>query len=237
MRKAARLFKEVDILVTAGSSWRIKEISSSGEIRKVPDPGPDSDWDPDHPNPLNTIYSQLKALMLKRDKKGYNRLLKAGTVADMFWQPLTFNGPVEFETKVQAMTLSPLKRIPDFIDRGKKVLFVLGPYEGGFHKGDVLLAALGAEADPGYSFPPLFTHLVCDYRTARAVLRRVQRLSPQLPSSWATAPSTPRRSSGRELARRRHPRPGSYEPLRTADRPRRCHRVYLRRSRGTQGRP
>ena len=175
MRKAARLFKDVDILVTAGSSWRIKEISSSGEIRKAPDPVPDPDWDPDHPNPLNTIYSQLKALMLKRDKKGYNRLLKAGTVADMLWQPLTFNGPVEFETKVQAMTLSPLKRIPDFIDRGKKVLFVLGPYEDGYHKGDVLLAALGAEADAGYSFPPLFTHLVCDHRTARAVLRRVKR--------------------------------------------------------------
>ena len=175
MRKAAKLFKEVDILVTAGSSWRIKEICSSGEIRKAPDTGPGPDWDPDHPNPLNTIYSQLKALMLKRDEKGYKRLLKAGTVADMLWQPLTFNGPVEFETKVQAMTLSPLKLIPDFIDRGKKVLFVLGPYEGGFHKGDVLLAALGAEADPGYSFPPLFTHLVCDYRTARAVLRRVQR--------------------------------------------------------------
>ena len=175
MRKAARLFKEVDILVTAGSSWRIKEISSSGEIRKAPDPGPVPDWDPDDPNPLNTIYSQLKALMLKRDKKGYNRLLKAGTVADMLWQPLTFNGPVEFETKVQAMTLSPLNRIPDFIDRGKKVLFVLGPYEGGFHKGDVLLAALGAEADAGSSFPPLFTHLVCDHRTARSVFRRVKR--------------------------------------------------------------
>ena len=175
MRKAARLFEEVDILVTAGSSWRIKEICSSGEIRDAPDTGPVPDWDPDDPNPLNSIYSQLKALMLKRDKKGYRQLLKAGTVADMLWQPLTFNGPVEFETKVQAMTLSPLKRIPDFIDRGKKVLFVLGPYEGGFHKGDVLLAALGAEADPGCSFPPLFTHLVCDHRTARAVLRRVQR--------------------------------------------------------------
>ena len=175
MRKAARLFKGVDILVTGGSSWRIKEISNSGEIRKAPDSGPDPDWDPDDPNPLNTIYSQLKALMLKRDKKGYNRLIKSGTVADMLWQPLTFNGPVEFETKVQAMTLSPLKRIPDFIDRGKKVLFVLGPYEGGFHKGDVLLAALGAEADAGTSFSPLFTHLVCDHRTARSALRRVKR--------------------------------------------------------------
>ena len=175
MRRAAKLFKEVDILVTAGSSWRIMEISRSGEIRGAPDPGPDPDWDPDHPNPLNTIYSQLKALMRKRDRRGYNRLIKAGTVADMLWQPLTFNGPVEFETKVQAMTLVPLKRIPDFIDEGKKVLFVLGPYEGGFHKGDVLLAALGAEADAGYSPRPLFTHLVCDHRTARAALRTLDR--------------------------------------------------------------
>ncbi len=115
--------------------------------------------------------------MLKRDKKGYRQLLKAGTVADMLWQPLTFHGPAEVDTKVQAMTLAPLTRIPDFIDEGKKVLFVLGPYEGGSHKGDVLLAALGAEAtvDVGYSARPLFTHLVCDHRTARAVLKTVER--------------------------------------------------------------
>ena len=98
----------------------------------------------------------------------------------MLWQPLTFNGPVDFETKVQAMTLAPLQEIPDFIDRGKKVLFVLGPYEGGSDegdsdKGDVLLAALGAGADEGYSPRTLFTHLVCDHRTARAALRTVER--------------------------------------------------------------
>ena len=179
MQKAASLFKEVDIIVTAGSSWRIMEISASGEIRGAPDPDPDwaPEWDPDHPNPLNTIYSQLKTLMRKRDKRGYNQLIRAGTVADMLWQPLTFNGPAEVDTKVQAMTLAPLTRIPDFIDEGKKVLFVLGPYEGGSHKGDVLLAALGAEAtgDAGYSARPLFTHLVCDHRTARAVLKTVER--------------------------------------------------------------
>ncbi len=188
MRRAARLFKEIDILVTAGSSWRIWEISGSGEIRPAPeshrdraaelmdlDPD-DPDRDPDGPDPLNTIYSQLKALMLRHDKRGYNRLIKAGTVADMLWQPLTFDGPAEVDTKVQAMTLAPLSGMPDFIDRGKKVLFVLGPYEGGFDKGDVLLAALGAEAtaDAGLSARPLFTHLVCDHRTARAVPKTVE---------------------------------------------------------------
>ncbi len=189
MRRAARLFKEVDILVTAGSSWRIWEISGSGELRPAPeshrdraaefmdlDPD-DPDRDADGPDPLNTIYSQLKALMLRHDKRGYNRLIKAGTVADMLWQPLTFSGPAEVDTKVQAMTLAPLSGIPDFIDRGKRVLFVLGPYEGGFDKGDVLLAALGAEAtaDAALSARPLFTHLVCDHRTARAVLKTVER--------------------------------------------------------------
>ena len=175
MRKAARMFKKVDILVTAGSSWRIMEISGSGEIRGASDPDPD--WDPADPNPLNAIYSQLKALMRKRDKKGYNDLIRAGTVADMLWQPLTFNGPAEVETKVNAMTLAPLERMPDFIGRGKKVLFVLGPYEGGFNKGDVLLAALGVGemVDAGPSARPLFTHLVCDHRTARAALKAVQR--------------------------------------------------------------
>ena len=189
MRRAARLFKEVDILVTAGSSWRTWEISDLGEIRPAPDSDPDraadfmdldpdaTDLDPDATDPLNTIYSQLKALMLKHDKRGYNRLIKAGTVGDMLWQPLTFNGPAEVETKVKAMTLAPLKGIPDFIDRGKKLLLVLGPYEGGFHKGEVLLAALGAEAteDAAFSARPLFTHLVCDHRTARAVLKTVER--------------------------------------------------------------
>ena len=175
MRRAAKMFRDVDILVTAGSSWRIMEISSSGEIRPAPDTGPDPIWDPDDPNPLNTIYSQLRALMRKHDKRGYNKLIKAGTVADMLWQPLTFNGPPQVETEVQAMTLAPLEGIPDFIDDGKKVLFVLGPYEGGFHKGDVLLAALGAEAsvDGGRFARPLFTHLVCDHRTARAVMKTV----------------------------------------------------------------
>ncbi len=188
MRRAARWFKEVDILVTAGSSWRTWEISASGEIRPAPeshrnrpaefmdlDPD-DPDRDGDGPDPLDTIYSQLKALMLRHDKRGYNRLIRAGTVADMLWQPLTFNGPAEVDTKVQAMTLAPLSGIPDFIDRGKKLLFVLGPYEGGFDKGDVLLAALGAEAtaDAAVSARPLFTHLVCDHRTARAVLKTVE---------------------------------------------------------------
>jgi len=177
MRRAAKLFRDVDILVTAGSSWRIMEISSSGEIRPAPDTGPDPVWDPDDPNPLNTIYSQLRALMRKRDKRGYNKLIKAGTVADMLWQPLTFNGPPQVETEVQAMTLAPLEDMPDFIDQGKKVLFVLGPDEDGFDKGDVLLAALGASgmADGERSALPLFTHLVCDHRTARAALKAVER--------------------------------------------------------------
>ena len=168
MRTAARSFKDVDILVTSGSTWRIMEISGSGEIRGAPHPDPD----PFDTDPLSATFSQLKALMRQCDKKGYNDLIRAGTVADMLWQPLTFNGPTEVETKVQAMTLAPLNRIPDFIDRGKKVLFVLGPYESGFHKGDVLLAALGAHGtvDGGGSAQPLFTHLVCDHRTARAAL-------------------------------------------------------------------
>ena len=44
-------------------------------------------------------------------------------------------------------------------------------------KGDVLLAALGAEAtaDAALSARPLFTHLVCDHRTARTVLKTVER--------------------------------------------------------------
>ena len=182
MTWAAELFQEVDILVTSGSSWRIMEISSSGELRGAHDYDADWDpaWNPTGTDPLNAIYSQLKAMMRQRDKRGYNRLIRAGTVADMLWQPLTFNGPVDFETKVQAMTLAPLQEIPDFIDRGKKVLFVLGPYEGGSDeggsdKGDVLLAALGAGADEGSSLRTLFTHLVCDHRTARAVLRTVDR--------------------------------------------------------------
>ena len=184
MVRAAKLFKEVDILVTGGSSWRIMEISDSGEIRPASDPDPDQaaedmdlDLDPDDTDALSSVYSQLKALMLKRDRPGYNRLIKAGTVADMLWQPLTFGGPAEVDTKVKAMTLAPLEDMPDFIDQGKKVLFVLGPYEGGHHKGEVLLAALGAEAtaDTEDAARPLFTHLVCDHRTARAALKTVER--------------------------------------------------------------
>ena len=180
MRKAARSFKDVHILVTAGSSWRIMEILGSGEIGPAPDHEREREREraPDRADtaPLSTDYSQLKTLMLDRDKRGYNDLIRAGTVGDMLWQPLTFRGPAEIETKVKVMTLAPLSSIPDFIEQGKKVLFALGPYDAGFDKGDVLLAALGGgRVHGGYSAPPLFTHLVCDHRTARAVLKVARR--------------------------------------------------------------
>lgn len=172
IEEAAKAFPLVDILVTSGSSWRIEEIADSGEIQPTPLIARNGDKDAD---PLSEISSQLKTLMSERDEKGLEKLIRAGTIADMLWQPLSFEGPVEIDTDVRAMTLVLLRELPAFIEANKKVLLALGPYYVGgvFHKGDVLLATLGGRpgSDRDGRPDPLFTHLVCDHRTARAALK------------------------------------------------------------------
>lgn len=167
--EAARLFREVDILVTSGSSWRTQDVDVNGNTRpalQIETEEVDGDGAFRGQKP-----SQLKALMKEFDPAGYQRLTAEGVVADMLWQPLSFSGPVDANTKVEAMTLAKLSDLPGFINDGMKVLLALGPYHDGgvrFHKGDVLTAALGAREEVS---GPLFTHLVCDHRTAGAAAR------------------------------------------------------------------
>lgn len=173
MKEAARQFELVDILVTGGSSWRTELISDTGEIG-VPTDSATQGVD-GKPDPLAEPYSQLEKLM-RQDKQGYRQLLRAGTVADMLWQPLTFDGPPQVDTKVRAMTLAPLSDLPAFMESGMKVLLALGPYGPGgmYDKADVLVAAFGGVPQVGYA-GPLFTHLVCDHRTARAAVKAMER--------------------------------------------------------------
>jgi DNA-binding transcriptional regulator LsrR (DeoR family) len=169
MKEAAELFKKVDILVTSGSSWRVKEIDVRGNIR--PARQIEMDEVDDHGGFRSPKPSQLKSLMKNFDAEGYERLIAQGVVADMLWQPLSFSGPVDARTTVEAMTLATLEQLPGYINGDMKVLLALGPYHYGglpFHKGDVLKAALGAGPKVG---GPLFTHLVCDHRTAGAAAR------------------------------------------------------------------
>lgn len=161
-------FELVDILVTSGSSWRVKEVTDQGEIRAAPEVLSNHDGRREEPK---SHSSQLKALMQKYDPDGYQELMNAHVVADTLWQPLSFDGPIEIETQVEAMTLLRLGALPEFMASDKKVLLALGPHSTGlFHKGDVLLAALGG---PGLARTPLFTHLVCDHRTAGAAVRAI----------------------------------------------------------------
>ena len=176
MVEAKERFDLVDMIVTGGSSWRTKEIGDEGEIVPTEDHvGEKSEESAEPAEPERPQSSQLMQLMKRNDEKGYLDLVRAETVADMLWQPLSFKGPVDIVTDVQAMTLMSLRELPDFIEHAKRVLLVLGPYGADplRHKGDVLLAALGGPGalERGSRPQALFTHLVCDHRTARAALK------------------------------------------------------------------
>lgn len=131
--------EHIDIIITSGTSWS------------------DDDDDRRH------NHSQLKSLMRKYpDGEGpdaVRKLEKQGCVADMLWQPVSKKGPIENETRVRAMTLRQLQQLPDEIQRGTKVLLVLGPCACGRARDDVLRTVLGWKER-------YITHLVADSRTA-----------------------------------------------------------------------
>jgi hypothetical protein len=173
MEEAAGAFGLVDILVTSGSSWRVVELTEAGKIRWRPEMPPIAIGNGSEEGGRGGAPSQLRRLMGEHDPAGRTELIDAGVVADILWQPLSFEGPIELDTDVKAMTLVKLEELPELIAGGMKVLLTLGPYgdkgsHKGSHKGDVLMAALGG---PSRAARPLFTHLVCDHRTAGSVVR------------------------------------------------------------------
>ena len=121
---------EIDIIVTSGSRWKDE-------------------------------HNQLKRLMTKYlDPKDTQKLERDHCIGDILWQPITAEGPMEQELRVQAMTLKKLQKLPGEIQAGTKVLLILGPCgECGTPRGDLLRAVL--DMDQQY-----VTHLVTDVQTA-----------------------------------------------------------------------
>lgn len=131
-QRAFQRGEEIDIIVTSGSSWKDED-------------------------------SQLRHLMLDYEMHGdVAQLDKDGCVGDVLWQPLNRNGPIrDEELKVGVMTLMQLDELPRAIDRGKKVLLILGPCgRCSRPRGDLLETVLNLRERH-------LTHLVTDVRTAR----------------------------------------------------------------------
>lgn len=89
----------------------------------------------------------------------------ANVIGDIMWRPLNEDGPVDVQTEMRAMTLVELGDLPRMIKAGKKVILHLGPCGNcGGPKTEVLSAIL-------HSRQQLITHLVCDSRSAKGLLR------------------------------------------------------------------
>jgi hypothetical protein len=106
---------------------------------------------------------------IKRCKKSFATLERAGCVGDILWRPIGKRGPIEDETAVRAMTVMELSDLPRFIRSGNHVLLMLGPCAGcNRSKGHLLGTVLDQRQ-------PLITHLVADSRSAAGVVRRLPR--------------------------------------------------------------
>ena len=109
-------------------------------------------------------HSALYDMYAKSSPKSLAVLNKAGCVGDMMWRPLGPDGPLEMHTEIRTMTLMELSQLPGFIDRGGKVLLLLGPCGAtgcGGPKSDVLRAILRGGRK--------VTHVCVDSRSARAL--------------------------------------------------------------------
>jgi len=148
-QRAFQAGEDIDIIVTSGSSWRDE-------------------------------HSQLKNLIQREYADEVEKLERQGCVGDVLWQPISEEGPIgdenddgenddgenddgengEDESGVRAMTLMRLEDLPGAIERGTRVLLVLGPCgRCATPRGDLLQTLLDFE-------DRYFTHLVTDHRTA-----------------------------------------------------------------------
>lgn len=95
-----------------------------------------------------------------------DRLHGDGCVGDMLWLPLGKNGPIDNRRHpYRGLTIVELETLPNWIQRGKKVLLALGTCGlCGRDKGDILDVILRQT-------PSMITHLVADSRTARSFLQ------------------------------------------------------------------
>lgn len=117
-------------------------------------------------------HSALRVLM-ERSPESKRILEEEGCVADVLWQPISADGPIERATSVRALTLVELSELPGLIQQGKHVLLTLGPC-GLCHtpKGRLLASLLKQRR-------PLMTDLVVDTRTVAQMLRLKAQAGPE----------------------------------------------------------
>ena len=113
-------------------------------------------WEDEH-----CVLSQT----MKSSNKTYEKLVSEGVVGDYLWCPFNINGPIKADISLSIMTLVDLDHLPEFIARGNKVLFLLGPCDECSQPKPAILKVLLDLHDH------LFTHLVVDSRTARNAVK------------------------------------------------------------------
>jgi hypothetical protein len=143
--------KNIDIVVTSGTSWQDSGTTEEGEE-----------------------HSLLKRLILKYSKKDAKALVrelekKHGCVVDMLWQPLNAEEPIVSKTPVQAMVLWTLEVLETAIrTKETRVLLILSPCRScGEPRTDVLRTILNLRQH-------YVTHVVADVETARIGARQAQ---------------------------------------------------------------
>ena len=117
-----------------------------------------SDWN----DPDSSLFR-----CMERSQSTLDTLRAEGTVGDMLWRPLSETSPVTTPTELRALTLLELNELPEFIERGKHVLLMLGPCaKCDRHKGAILKTILS-------QLQHIVTHVVADSRTGGYVARLI----------------------------------------------------------------
>ncbi len=113
-------------------------------------------------------HSSLYSLCSRWAPQSLKQITNAGCIGDMMWHPLGKDGPLDIKTNMRTVTLMELKDLAAFINRGKKVILLLGPCGNcGGPKSEVLRSILNCKQK-------LITHLVVDSRSARGIINQTE---------------------------------------------------------------
>lgn len=116
---------------------------------------------------FNDGHSMLCKMFEKMQDESLAQCRKAQVVGDLMWHPFS-KKELDIHTDSRAMTLFDLNHLPKLVEQGKKFILAVSPCgdRNCFKdKGEALLAVLAHSQRKA-----LFTHLVVDYRSARAAL-------------------------------------------------------------------
>lgn len=138
---------ELDIIVSSAGHWAAERKD-----------GKDKKLERGH-------HSVLSRVLHEASEETVNRFHKLGACGDFMFSPVGQKGAVEINSGKRAMTLMELSEIPSFIDRGKRVLALIGPC--GVCNKPAKVEVLHLLLQHG-----LLTDLVVDAETARLLVDR-----------------------------------------------------------------